>query len=247
MHTGELVLASATLRAALRASLRVAEWSGGIVAPTLLDAVEATGYDRPFDALCGLVDVGPTEPRTLPPADAWRDIAIDDLAHTIALPTRARLDLGGTAKGWAADRAAARLGVLGPTLVDAGGDIAVSGPLPDGRPWTIAVADPRAPGATVALLSVDRGGVATSGVDYRRWQRGGAWQHHIVDPRTGAPALTDVLSATVVAPSALVAEAAAKVVVILGAEDGLRWLDHHEGFRALAVCNDGRVVTSARW
>jgi thiamine biosynthesis lipoprotein len=237
------------------AALSVAEWSGGLVAPTVLDAVEAAGYDRTFDALeaaghdrpfAALTGADRGAPHAREPGDpqAWRGVALDDLARTIALPAGARVDLGGTAKGWAADRAAARLAELGPALVDAGGDLAVSGPLPGGRPWTIDVADPHLPGASVGTLAVRGGGVATSGRDYRRWRRGGVWQHHIVDPRTGRPAVTDVLSATVTAPSALEAEAAAKVVVVLGAAEGLRWVDARLGLGAIVVCDDGRVLLS---
>jgi thiamine biosynthesis lipoprotein len=241
--SGSAVVASPTLRAAMRAALSVAEWSDGLVAPTVLDAVEAAGYDRSFEALVG-ADRGAPDARAPRDPQTWRGIALDDLARTIALPAGARIDLGGTAKGWAADRAAARLGELGPALVDAGGDLAVSGPLLEGRPWTIAVADPHLPGANIGILAVRGGGVATSGRDYRKWQRGGVWQHHIVDPRTGRPAVTDVLSATVTAPSALEAEAAAKVVVVLGAARGLRWLDARLGLGAIVVCEDGRVLVS---
>lgn len=136
-----------------------------------------------------------------------------------------RLDLGGIAKGWAADIAAQRLAKAGPALIDAGGDIAVSGPMADGSPWPIAIANPFAPEDSLGLLLLVRGAVATSGRDYRRWTRGGVEQHHIIDPRTGQPAQTDVLSATIVAPDGPAAEMAAKVALILGSQAGLAWLD----------------------
>jgi thiamine biosynthesis lipoprotein len=165
----------------------------------------------------------------------------------VRLPPGARLDLGGVAKGWAADRAARRLGATGPALVDASGDIAASAP-PRGAPgWAIGVADPGDPGGQLALLCLARGGVATSGRDYRRWRRAGRWWHHLIDPRTGLPAETDVVSATVVAPTALDAEVAAKVALLLGQRVGLAWLEARPWLAGLLVGPDGRVATSRRW
>jgi thiamine biosynthesis lipoprotein len=91
-----------------------------------------------------------------------------------------------------------------------------------------------------------RCGVATSGRNYRRWQRGGAWKHHIIDPRTGEPAETDVLSATVIAPTVLEAEVAAKVVLILGSREGLAWLGAKPNYAGLVVLEDGQIVRGPR-
>jgi thiamine biosynthesis lipoprotein len=88
--------------------------------------------------------------------------------------------------------------------------------------------------------------VATSGKDYHRWLRDGIWVHHIIDPRTGLPAVTDVLSATVVAPTALEAEAAAKAALILGSRAGMNWLDADPGLAGVLVLEDGSRFYSAR-
>jgi len=88
--------------------------------------------------------------------------------------------------------------------------------------------------------------VATSGRDYRRWTRGGVEQHHIIDPRTGQPAQTDILSATIVAPSGPLAEIAAKVAFILGSRAGLAWLDARTTMAGLLVLEDGRTLRSRR-
>jgi thiamine biosynthesis lipoprotein len=147
------------------------------------------------------------------------------------------------AKGWAADQAARRLSGFGPALVDAGGDIAVSGPRTGAAPWTIGVANPFFPDDELETLLLAGGaGVATSGRDYRRWQRNGQWYHHILDPRTGRPAETDVLTATVVAPTAAQAEVAAKVVLILGRQQGLAWLAARPALAACLVLQDGRLL-----
>lgn len=183
---------------------------------------------------------------------AWQEVEFGALDRTVLLPRGMQLDLGGIGKGWAADRAAGWLGAIGPSLVDAGGDIAVSGPMSGDSPWPIGVADPRVDetcpdeqqDGQIVLLGISSGGVATSGRDYRRWRHNGRDVHHIIDPRTGAPARTDVLSATVVAPGAAIAEAAAKAVLILGSMEGLRWLEARSELAALLVLEDGSVLRS---
>lgn len=247
--TGEWVRVSETLWQALRAARNAARQSDGLVLPTLLESLAAAGYDRSFETLgpsTAARETSPAATGAAAPAGTWRDIRLDAWRRSVRLPPGMRLDLGGVAKGWAADRAARLLGRFGPALVDAGGDIAVSGPRPGGQRWPIAVASPLSPGSQLELLLIDRGGVATSGRDYRRWQSNGRWQHHILDPRTGLPAETDVLSATVIAGDALKGETAAKAVLILGSRDGLGWLDARPEFAGLMVMEDGRVIRSRR-
>jgi thiamine biosynthesis lipoprotein len=91
-----------------------------------------------------------------------------------------------------------------------------------------------------------RCGVATSGTDYRRWKQGGHWNHHIIDPRTGIPAQTDVVTATVVAPDAMQAEMAAKVALISSSEQGLAWIESNPQFAALLVLETGEILMSSR-
>ena len=250
---GQLTPVSPVLWDVVDAAFHAAVETNGLVSPTLLDAMEATGYDRSFDlirdARTGSVErasavLAPATPA--PRVLSWWAITRDPRTHALQLPHGLRLDLGGIAKGWAADHAAEQLSSAGPALVNAGGDIAVSGPLAEGKPWPIGVVDPTAPDQDLEILLLQHGGVATSGRDYRRWQYAGRWQHHILDPRTGRPATTNVLSATVVAPSACDAEAAAKVALILGSRDGLAWLDARPALAGLLVLEDGRVLHSRR-
>jgi thiamine biosynthesis lipoprotein len=116
----------------------------------------------------------------------------------------------------------------------------------DGSPWPIGIANPFAPEESLGVLLVVRGGVATSGRDLRRWRKDGAEQHHIIDPRTGRPAQTDVLAATVVAPDGPSAEMAAKVALILGSQAGRAWLDERPTLAGLLVLEDGRIIRSRR-
>jgi thiamine biosynthesis lipoprotein len=242
LGSGEQLI-STVLARVIRAGLLAERQSNGLVSPLMLNALEAAGYDRNFADLPVEISA-PVDP---PIWNTNWNLQLDFDNHTLILPPGARLDLGGIAKGWAADRAAQRLGKLAPALVDAGGDIAASAPQADGSPWPVGVADPLDPEAQLDLVMLWRGGVATSGRDYRRWRKDGRWQHHIIDPRTGLPAQTDVLSVTAVAPSARMAETAAKTALILGSLDGLRWLDERPELAGLIVLDDGSTIPSRKW
>ena len=102
------------------------------------------------------------------------------------------------------------------SLVDLGGDIAVSGESPEGGPWLVAIADPRRAGETLAVLALDAGGVATSGRDARRFGPARSL-HHLIDPDTGESALGGPLTVTVVAPDPVAAEVHATTLAIAGA------------------------------
>ncbi len=238
MHVSE------TLWQVLQAAQSAARESNGLVTPTLLDALHAAGYDRSFD----LLETASVAANVLtpPPAPDWRAIELDAPNRTVRLPHGARLDFGGVAKGWAADQAARRLGTIAPALVDAGGDIAISGIRANGEPWQIGIADPFNAESDLAMLMIDRGGVATSGRDFRKWQRAGKWQHHLIDPRTGAPAETDVLAVTVIAPTTRAAEVAAKVALILGSQNGLPWIEARSDLAGLLVLENGQVLRTRR-
>ncbi len=241
---GKPMQASETMWQVIKASLRAAQSSAGLVTPTLLDAVEAAGYDRSFPLLEA---AGVSDSVVIPEAlRDWHAVELDPGTRTVRLPAGVRLDFGGVAKGWAADQAAQRLNLIAPALVDAGGDIAVSEGKTDGEPWPIAVADPLNAGADLDLLMIEQGGVATSGRDYRRWKRNGRWQHHIIDPRTGAPAETDVLTATVIGPTTADAEVAAKAALILGSVRGMEWIEARSELAGLLVLEDGRIFRSQR-
>jgi len=241
---GKPMQVSRTMWQVIEAALDAARKSEGLVTPTLLDAVKAAGYDRGFDSLTTSGVSANT--MALKPVGDWRAIERDANTRTVRLPRGMQLDFGGVAKGWAADQAARRLSAVAPALVDAGGDIAMSDAMANGDAWPIAIADPLNPEADLDLLMVSHGGVATSGRDYRRWQRDGKWQHHIIDPRTGAPAETDVLTATVVAPTTVEAEVAAKIALILGSQRGLQWIEARSKLAGLLVLEDGQVVRSRR-
>ncbi len=243
---GRAVRVSPLLFAAVRAALAAAAATGGLFDPTVLDALEAAGYDRSFDEIGAPGGAATTTVTSRVPVRVagWERVQVDPAARTVTLPAGVRLDLGGIGKGMAVDAAADRLRRFPGALVDAGGDVRVDGHSPEGGPWRVGVQDPRDPDRDLAVLEVVAGGVATSSVMRRRWRQDGEERHHLIDPRTGASARTDVLAATVVAPTATEAETFAKAAVIAGAEDGTRLLERR-GLAGLLVLRDGDLHTTA--
>lgn len=217
------------------------ELSEGLVTPTVLDAMLDAGYDRPFDNLPHEQFGWMVPPPEFHPLSM---VVTDPEEKTITLPQGTHLDFGGVAKGWAAHQAMERLRAFGPCLVNAGGDIAVSGPRLDGHAWQIGVSDPFQTVKDFDVLHVTRGGVASSGKDRRNWKRNGQFQHHIINPHTSLPVETDVLRVTVVAPTVMEAETAAKTMFILGREHGLAWIESHPSFAGMAIMESGEVFIS---
>lgn len=221
------------LTATVTAALLAAEQTDGLVDPTLGRPLLAAGYDRTFTALPA---DGPAAVRLPHPMASWREIVC--AAGEITMPGGVLLDLGATAKAWAADRAAADIARhLGTgVLVNLGGDLAVAGPAPlDG--WPVDVDG----GATIALSS---GGLATSSTRLRTWRRGGVERHHVLDPRTGTPAVTPWTDVTVAAATCVEANTASTAAVVLGVA-APQWLAER-GLPARLV-SDTEVVHVGDW
>ncbi|HUT03915.1 MAG TPA: FAD:protein FMN transferase [bacterium] len=179
---------------------------------------------------------------------AGASVEFSATSGTVYLPTEGmRLDLGGIAKGYAIDVASEALrkaGILN-FIVDAGGDMFVSGTRPNGRKWRIGVRDPRRPGDLMCtLLTTDRA-IVTSG-DYERFFiYEGRRYHHILDPATGYPA-SECQSVTVIAKEATVADALATAIFVMGPERGLQLADRLQDIECLIVGADGSRCLSSR-
>ncbi len=209
---GQWAYISPTLFAVIAEARQAAEATDGLVNPLILPALEAAGYTASFQP----DHFVPGAARQTGPAPDWRGIRLDPEVSCVWLPADARLDLGGIGKGWAAQQAAERLAPWGPCLVDAGGDLVARGSPDDSGGWLIEVAGLPEAEARPSLIRLVDNAIATSGTDYRRWVRDGRMLHHLIDPRTGRPADTSVVQATVVALDAVLAEAWAKAVLISG-------------------------------
>lgn len=234
---------SGTLFAVVAEGIAAARATSGLFDPALLPLLEATGYDRDYD------EIEHRETRQTASRDSgafvagsWREIELDAQRLRVRLPEGARLDLGGIAKGWAADAALTRFFAgYDNVLINAGGDMRAKGGAKPDEPWAIGIGNPLATSADVAaktnenaaVLSLRSGGIATSGASGRWWYRNGRRQHHLLDPRTGQPiplwidasdsrdgapddAPPLIATVTALASTAAHAEVAAKVALLRG-------------------------------
>ncbi|MFR9804566.1 FAD:protein FMN transferase [Pseudonocardia sp. RS010] len=238
---GTAVEVGETLAVHLRAALRAAETTGGLVDPTVGVCLEALGYDR------DLAEVADSDEPAVPvPAPGWWRLGWDPARRTVLVPRGVRLDLGSTAKATAADLAAIRIAarVGCGVLVGLGGDVAVAGPPPE-EGWRVRVTDDHTVVGPGPIVTIASGGLATSGTARRRWRRGGLECHHLVDPRTGLPVAGPWRTVTVAAGSCADANLAATAALVLGsaAPDELA----AAGLPARFVGTDGGVHTVAGW
>lgn len=204
------VPASALLCDAVRAGLWAAQFSGGLVDPGLLDALEAAGYERSYEPPDDAVlPAGALRAARPDPSARWTQIRV--LNGAIVRPPGLRLDLGGTGKGHIADRLTRRFEAQCGWVVDCGGDVRVGGTR------RVQVAHPLRI-EPAADLTVTDCAVATSSVASRAWvSAGGDPVHHLLDPSTGRPVRTGLLSATAIASTTLHAETLAKMALMSGA------------------------------
>ena len=220
-------------------ALSAAAQTDGLVDPTLGRVMNRIGYDRDI----ARIDTDGTKVSPQPITHNWRSTRLHRTAGLLTVPAGAALDLGATAKAFTADLAAtslaARYGT--PVLVELGGDLAVAGERLGG--WCVEVAERE--GAPGQLIVIKDGGVATSTTTIRRWRRSDDELHHIVDPRTGAPASGPWRTVSVFARSAVHANTASTAAIVLG-ERAPQWLEQR-GLAARLVDADGQVVTTAGW
>ena len=221
-------------------SLAVAGWSltGGSFDPTVLTAVCDAGYDRDFRDAASRASTH-TPPRSRP-APGCVGIVCDEEHGTVTLPAHVQFDPGGIGKGLAADIVTEELLAQGASgaLVGVGGDVRMRGVPPAGSTWTFAVDDAAHPGVELLRLGLHDGAVATSSRLQRRWQTRTGAAHHLIDPRTGVPAVTPLVAVSAVTRDGWWAEVVAKAVLIgnwgVDAGDAL-------AARLVTVAEDGTV------
>ena len=239
---------SPLLAQALRVALDAAQWTDGLVDPTVGSVLEDLGYDRTFTKVAADAPRAVVQVREV---TGWKNVELDDDTGTVRVPPGTVLDLGATAKGLAADLAAeaaaeaARCGVL----VSLGGDISVAGEPPAGG-WAITVGDTSDQQLVVGTeleqtVALREGGLATSSVSARRWRRGGSEVHHVIDPRVSAPSAGMFRTVSVAASTCTLANAASTAAVILGAE-APAWLADR-GLPARLVTVDGDLRYVGAW
>lgn len=216
-RAGVPVVASPLLFPVIQFALAVAAASGGAFDPTVGAALEARGFNRQYRT--GQVVVSARSTTQTP---TYRDVLLDAAARTVTVRKPLILDLGAVAKGLAIDLAVRELTPLTNCVVDAGGDLAVRGRNADGEPWRVGIRHPREDGALIASVPLADAAICTSG-DYERRSPHDAAEHHLLDPRSRhSPA--GVASVTVIAPTAMAADALSTAAFVLGPRDGLRLL-----------------------
>ena len=243
-----------TLAAALAWAERAMDLCPGLVDVTLLDERLAAEAGDPGDP-GGTWPAGSPPAGPLPPDPGTRPrwhLVRQARGGTAVRRGTFRFDLDGVAKGWIADRALAMLRAYPAAMADADGDIALR--LGDGVAWDIAIADPRGDDGVLGVLRLDGRlpgglvGVATSGTSVHRWPgaAGEPPRHHLLDPRTRRPAITDVIQATVLMSTAREAEVLAKAVVIAGSDAGMDLLERPGVHGAVLLLEGGDVVATPR-
>jgi thiamine biosynthesis lipoprotein len=244
-NTGHPTPVDGLLWTALAAALDVARKTDGLVDPTVGAAMRGNGYDTTFSRVA-LRD-GALVP-SISPAGRWQEIVLDPETSCVLVPAGVELDLGASAKALAADLIARRIAAEtgSSTLVSLGGDVSVAGEAPAGG-WIVGIDDDHAtPVEAVAeRISIESGGLATSGIGVRRWRTASGEAHHIVDPRTGRSARSPWATVTVAAASCLDANAASTAAIVLG-ERAPCWLGAR-GLPARLARLDGSVIRVAGW
>jgi thiamine biosynthesis lipoprotein len=208
---GVAVPASEILYEAVQFALAVAEETGGAFDPTVGHPMEARGFNQEYSTRRVIHTAVEPDGEV-----SYQDVRLDPDEKTITLLRPMILDLGAVAKGLAIDLAARELGPLEDFSIDAGGDLYLGGCNPHGKPWSIGIRHPRLDNTLIDTVRVSNRAVCTSG-DYERG-------NHILDPRAGNSAKA-LASVTVVAPTAMLADALATAVFVLGPAEGIQLLE----------------------
>ena len=233
------------LPALIETALTISDATDGAFDPTLAPVLDAWGFTK--------------DEHRVPPADELKEllshtgcgkVALEKTAdgYTVTLSGGAQLDLGGIAKGYAADLLRAQLekeGVTSATL-DLGGDVFVMGRKTDGSDWRIAVKDPADTESYLGVVLAADKFIVTSGVYERYFEENGVRYHHILDPKTGCPAESGLVSVTVLCENGAWADALSTACFVLGPDGALALrddlADQGTDFELILVTDDGRVL-----
>ncbi len=237
---GRLSIVSAETYALVAAAVRAREATGGRFNPLMAVQLGQHGYRRPWVDGPGEPSGEPIAPATIEPIELYPEIL------GIKLPAGCGFDPGGIGKGLAVDRAVDRCRAMGASFasVELGGDLRVYGTPWYGDRWTIGVADPFDPAADVATFTPTEGALTTSTITKRRWFDGDRWRHHLLDPATGWPSETDLVTVATCSSDAWWAEVVAKTALMAGSSDVLAVLGQL-GTPGVAVTATGTVLTAS--
>ena len=211
-QVGKEVEISLHMFSILKEAERFYKETDGIFNPGILSAIEKSGYNQSIEHIRG---------QQIELATPMTAAAIKVPAYTLnetrqSVTLSSRIDLGGIAKGWVIDRASEVLEKLGFGFINVGGDIRIFGAIP--RPLNVGIESPSDPSIMISSIHVQTGALATSTSMIRRWQVQEKWNHHLIDPDTGKPSESKIVSATITAPTAVEADVWAKTILLMGEE-----------------------------
>lgn len=174
----------------------------------------------------------------------WRNVSLKD--HTVQIADGMQIDLGSVAKGYAGDQVMEVFRQKGVTsgMISLGGNVQTLGAKPDGSNWRIAIQDPLGGDGYVGVVEVTDQAVITSGGYERYFEQDGVTYWHIIDPATGAPARSGVISATIVGDSGTMCDALSTAFFIMGPDRAAEFWRTYGGFDYLLVLEDGSLVLS---
>lgn len=216
----------------------------GLFDPSILPSLKNAGYVHSMDEIRRLESVPQPARHLQASVSTFASVELDETNSSICLPADLQIDLGGIAKGWIAEQAAHLLSQYASACaVNAGGDMFLVG-YPLGQDsWEVGLEDPRNPSQDISVLLLQEGAVATSSVVKRAWKQGNTSRHHLINPRTGEPAITSWLSVTVLAHHAAKAETFAKAFLIADEEETQLLAEQNPELTVLAVDKDGNLVS----
>lgn len=240
-HAGAPVFTSTETVEVIALALEAWRATDGFFDPSLLDALVDAGYDDTFDEIRARpsVDLRSSAPIVRPSLEL---VEVDRSARLVHCPPGLHLDLGGIGKGRAADLVLEQLLTDGAdgACVDLGGDLRVAGTTAEGGAWSVVVDDPFRPGEDLVVLGLAAGAVTTSSILRRRWMTDAGEAHHLLDPGSGRPVRSGLVSVTVLAAAAAWGEVHAKAALVAGASEGRRLVER-AGLSALFIDADGHT------
>ena len=221
----------------LRRAKEISAVSGGAFSVTIAPLTALWSFT---DAVANMVPTDEARESLLPLVDDQKIVLGEN--NTVTLPAGMEIDLGGIAKGYIADKVAELLrDRTTAAIISLGGNVYTTGQKPDGSPFGVGIKDPLNPAVSKAAIYTGDGTVVTSGTYERGFNFGGVRYHHILDPKTGWPSQSDLVSASFVMDSSMTADALATACIVLGSEKSLA-LAKELGLDAMFIKADGTVV-----
>jgi thiamine biosynthesis lipoprotein len=233
---GEAVALSPETEELLRFALEIAEQTSGALDPTIYPLVEAWGFISQEYRVPSAQEISELLSFT-----GYEKVVLEN--HAVTLPTGTQLDLGAVGKGYTGELLAEDLKEQGITsaLLDIGGNIQMVGGRPDGTKWRLGIRNPFGEGS-FGILEAEDSAVVTSG-GYERYftDEDGTTYWHILDPATGYPAESDLVSVTIISESGVLADALSTAIFVMGLEEGSEYWRSHGGFDMLLMTQDGEI------